>query len=259
MLDVAASNLRFTNRVALFELGTVFLTPRDGESEPGDLDEDKGLALPLEPRHLAIVLSGPRTQGTWQPAATTLLDFYDLKGIVEEMVAGLHVRDVSFTAANHPMFHPGRAAQLRIGETQVGIFGELHPLTREKWELPPQPVLVGEFDLEAVLPHMDERFIIKPISRYPVIVQDIALIVDENVNAAPVEALIRQTGGALLNDVKLFDIYRGAPLPEAKKSLAYTLTFQALDHVLSDSDVGKVRDKIVRRLEREVGAELRSG
>ena len=147
---------------------------------------------------------------------------------------------------------------MKIGDESVGVFGELHPVVRERWELPNQAVLVGEFDLEKILAHTDARFIVKPISRYPVIVQDIALIVDENVEAARVEGLIRQTGGALLNQVKLFDVYRGAPLAQNKKSLAYNLTFQALDHVLSDAEAGKLREKIVRRLERELGAQLRS-
>src|SRR5581483_1280749 len=102
-------------------------------------------------------------------------------------------------------------------------------------------------------------FIVEPISRYPVVVQDIALTVDSAVPAAEVEHLIRQTGGALLADARLFDVYRGEPLPPGKKSLAYTLTFQALDRVLSDGEAAKLRDKIVNRLKREVGAELRSG
>lgn len=281
MLDIAAANLRYTPHLAVFEIGTAFLTRREGETEPGDLPEDAGLAIPLEPRRLALILSGPRTEKTWQltephagqsdsktdghtvmgrrHADTSPTDFFDLKGIVEELLAGLHVREAEFTAVNHPMLHPGRAAVLRVGGENVGVFGELHPVVRARWELPDQAVLVGEFDLDRILSYTDSRFIVKPISRYPVIVQDIALLVDENVQAARVEALIRQTGGALLNHVALFDVYRGAPLAADKKSLAYTLTFQALDHVLSDNEVAKLRDKIVRRLEREVGAELRSG
>lgn len=285
MLDIAASNLRAaslrnTPRAAMFEVGAVFLTRRQGETEEGDLAQDQEFALPLEPRRLALILSGPRAEKTWQmtrhhtkehdskseeyremmrQAGETPMDFFDLKGIVEDLLAGLHINDAQFAPISHPMFHPGRAATLRLGEENVGVLGELYPLVREKWELPNQAVLVGEFDLEAILAHTQERYIVKPISRYPVIVQDIALIVDENIEAARVEMLIRQTGGALLNNVRLFDVYRGAPLPPEKKSLAYTLTFQALDHVLSDSDAAKVRERIVRRLEREVGATLRSG
>ncbi len=259
MLDIAASNLRYANRAAFFEIGNVFLTRRAGENDSRELPEDQAFSLPLEPRRLAIILTGPRARATWQPADTTPMDFFDLKGIVEDMLAGLHVRDADFTPIAHPMLFPGRAAALCIGDSTVGVFGELHPLVRANWALPEHAVLVGEFDLDAILARTDARFIVKPISRYPVIVQDIAVLVDEQVEAARVQALIVQTGGALLNSVKLFDVYRGAPLPSGKKSLAYTLTFQALDHVLSDVEAGKLREKIVRRLEREVGAELRSG
>lgn len=259
ILDIAASNLRYTARIALFEIGNVFLKRNAGEHEAGDLPEDADVPLPLEPRRLGLILSGPRADKSWQPADTTPMDFFDLKGIVEEVLTGLHVPEASFAATTHPMLHPGRAAELKIGGQSVGVLGELHPVVRERWELPNQAVLVGEFDLDAILAQTEERFLVKPISRYPVIVQDIALIVDEQVAAAQVEGLIRQTGGALLTGVQLFDVYRGAPLAADKKSLAYTLTFQALDHVLSDADAGKLREKIVRRLERELGAQLRSG
>ena len=271
MLDIAASNLRHTNRIAFFEIGQVFLQRAENLSAPDELPEDTPFALPLEPRRLGVVMTGPCTEATWQltqakpskngqsqPTDFAPLDFYDLKGVIEELTNGLHLREVSYTATSHPMLHPGRAAVVRVGGESVGVIGELHPLVRERWELPAQPVLVGEFDLEAVLKGMDARFLIKPISRYPAVVQDIALIVDENIEAARVEGLIRQTGAALLNKVRLFDVYRGEPLPQGKKSLAYTLTFQALDHVLSDQDAAKLRDKIVGRLKRELGAELRT-
>lgn len=276
MLEVAASNLRHARRVALFEIGSVFLPRRRGETQAGDVPEDA--SLPVEPRRLAVVLAGPRDAETWhmaqsptnagldskedrgtqQQTDTSLMDFYDLKGILEVLATGLHIRDLSFAAISHPMLHPGRAAELRIGPENVGVFGELHPLVREKWELPARSVLVGEFDLEKILERTDSRFIVKPISRYPAVIQDIALVVDEIVESARVEQLIRQTGGTLLTDARLFDVYRGAPLSQGKKSLAYTLTFQALDRVLSDADAVKLRDKIVARLTRELGAELRS-
>src|SRR5207253_1478138 len=124
-----------------------FLTRRPGESEPGDLPEDKGLPLPLEPRRLGFIVSGPRDEPTWQTSAnadTSPMDFYDLKGVIEDMLAGLHVRSADFAAAPHPMLHPGRAAVLKLGETNVGVLGELHPVVSERWELPNQPILVGE-------------------------------------------------------------------------------------------------------------------
>lgn len=269
LLDIAAANLRYTNRLALYEIGPVFLQRLPGEQDAGELPEDREFALPLEKRRLGIILTGAREEAMWRESSvgtskseavdTAPMNFFDLKGIIEALVDGLHVPGTSYTALSHPMLHPGRAAVLRIDNTDIGVFGELHPLVREKWELPAQPVLIGEFDLDAILERMDGRFIIKPISRYPAVVQDIALEVDESVAAARVEALILQTGGAPLRQARLFDIYRGEPLLPGKKSLAYRLTFQALDHGLTDTEAAKLRDKIVQRLAREVGAGLRAG
>jgi phenylalanyl-tRNA synthetase beta chain len=259
-LEVLASNLRFVNRAALFEIGKVYLKRLDGEGETADeLPEDHSAQLPLEKRRLAIVMTGPREQPSWMDANTVPMDFFDLKGVAEEFVRGLHLSGVSYKATGNAIFHPGRSAVMRIGETEVGVLGELHPVARERFDLPPQAVLVSEFDLEAILTQTERSFRVKPLSRYPAVVQDIALIVDEGVSGARVEELIRQAGGSSLAQVRLFDLYRGEPLAPSKKSLAYRLTFQALDRVLADDDAAAIRERIVNRLKRELGAELRSG
>jgi phenylalanyl-tRNA synthetase beta chain len=187
------------------------------------------------------------------------MDLFDLKGILEDLTAGLHIDAATFAPSPHPMFHPGRGAVMSLDGAPVGVLGELHPIVRERWELPAQPVMIGEFDLEAILDRTDARFLVKPLSRFPVVMQDIALVVDESIPAARVAELIHQTGGSLLAQLRLFDVYRGEPLPAGTKSLAYNLTFQAPDRVLSDKDAAKLRDKIVMRLVRELGAQLRSG
>jgi phenylalanyl-tRNA synthetase beta chain len=258
VLDIVASNLRYADRAALFEIGKVYLARTDGETSADDLPEDRAARLPLEKRRLTIAMTGPRDGVTWNNQDSVPMDFYDLKGVVEEFADGLQLRDVTFVVSSHPSFHPGRAAALWLGGREVGVFGELHPVVREKLDLPAQTVLVGEFDLDAILGQVETLYRIEPISRYPAVVQDIALIVDESVAAARVEELIRQTGGALLTRLQLFDVYRGEPLPPGKKSLAYRLTFQAFDRGLSDTDAAKIREKIVGRLRRELGAELRS-
>src|SRR5581483_6982144 len=126
MLDIAASNLRHTNRIAFFEIGQVFLQRAENLSAPDELPEDTPFALPLEPRRLGVVMTGPCTEATWQltqakpskngqsqPTDFAPLDFYDLKGVIEELTNGLHLREVSYTATSHPMLHPGRAAVVR--------------------------------------------------------------------------------------------------------------------------------------------------
>jgi phenylalanyl-tRNA synthetase beta chain len=259
-LEVLASNLRFANRAALFEIGKVYLKRLDREGITADeLPEDQDARLPFEKTRLAIVMTGPREQQNWSNADTLPMDFFDIKGVVEELARSLHLRGVDYAATDSVIFHPGRAALVRLGEVEVGVIGELHPVVRERFDLPPQAVLVGEFDLEAILNPAEGAFRVKPLSRYPVVVQDIALIVEENVAGARVEELIHQTGGTSLAQVRLFDLYRGDPLPPGRKSLAYRLAFQAPDRGLTDADAAVIREKIVNRLKRELGAELRSG
>ncbi len=264
LLDLTAANLRYRPRVAVFEIGPVFwmrgaddaLLPREVATE---LPEDKGIRLPLERRRLAIVLTGARGEIAWQGADTTPVDFYDLKGVVETLLAGLHLTNASFVASSNPLFHPGRGAQVKVGDVVIGEFGELHPVVRdaERFDLPAQAVLVGEFDLDALFACVTAAYKTTALSRYPGVAQDLALIVDENVPADRVHALIAQTGGALLQRATLFDVYRGDQIAQGKKSLAYALTFQSADRTLSDADASKVREKIVARLKREIGAEVR--
>jgi phenylalanyl-tRNA synthetase beta chain len=120
------------------------------------------------------------------------------------------------------------------------------------------PMLLAELDLERLWRVIPAGLEVKPVPQYPAVYQDIALVMDDTVPAAEVRRLIVQTGGRLLADVRLFDAYRGEQLPAGKKSLAYALSFQAPDRTLTDKDANKLRTKIVRRLEWEIGAKLRS-
>ena len=264
MLRLVAANMRYRARVAAFELGLVFL-PRGAEDEllprekAAEIPEDAGIALPLERRRLCIALTGPRQDVSWHSADATPMDLFDLKGVVEAMLGGLHLSHAAFVASDHPLYHPGRAAALKIDGQEVGVFGELHPLLREKFDLPAQAVLIGEFDLDALLARVDMSYTVASPSRYPAVAQDLALIVDENIPADRVHALIVQTGGNLLARAVLFDVYHGDQIPRGKKSLAYALSFQAADRTLSDADATKVREKIAARLKREIGAEVRGG
>lgn len=260
LLDLASANLRYRSRIALFEIGNVYLKRNAGESllpreAASELPEDK--ELPLERRRLGIVLTGPREELSWSRADTALVDFFDLKGMLEALLGQLHITGATYVPANSMVFHPGRAAMLVLDGETIGAFGEVHPFLREKLDLPAQAVLMGEFDLDLMLARMTEAFSTRPLSRYPAVVQDLAVVVDEATPAEQVYNLVRQTGGELLQRAVLFDVYRGVPIPEGKKSLAYALTFQASDRTLSDADASKLRDKIVNRLRNTVGAELR--
>ncbi len=244
LLNTARNNLRFADRVAIFEVGRIFI-PRPDE------------VLPAEPRRLAAVMIGPREAATWLGHDAAPLGFFDIKGIAEALVARLRLADVKWERGQHPALHPGRTARLVAGGREIGLVGELHPQVRAAFDLPEQPVALLELDLDALLAGWTDAHEMADLSSQPPIYEDLALLVDDAVPAAEVADLIRQAGGKLLTDVRLFDVYRGGQVPAGKKSLAYALTYQAPDRTLTDEDTKKLRGKIVARLERELGASLR--
>ncbi len=181
----------------------------------------------------------------------------------------MHIENVHYLPFHYPSFHPGKSARVVItretsaqteaGDSQsLGVIGELHPLLRENYDLPETPVLVAELDLQAILQAMPEDYAVEVVSTYPPVLEDLAIIVDEEVPAEQVAQVIRQAGGKTLARLTLFDVYRGGQIGAGKKSLAYSLTYQAADRTLTDPDVQQLRQKIIRRLEQELGAKLRS-
>lgn len=140
----------------------------------------------------------------------------------------------------------------------VGVMGELHPLVRESFYLPAQPICALEFDLDNLLLAWGTPRTLVPISAHPPVYEDLAVVVDEDVPAVRVRDLIAQTGAPLVRSVVMFDVYRGEQAGAGQKSLAYRLTYQADDRTLTDREVAKLRAKIIRRLERELSATLRS-
>ncbi len=243
VLDVLERNQRLDDSLAFFEIGPVFI-PSDGP-------------LPDEPHELALVMQGARREPAWDDARPPQLDFFDLKGVLEALLADLQLGPARFEPLrDHPFFHPGKAARMIVQEQEIGLFGQLHPLVQDACELDKAPVLAALIDLDGLL-NAAPRRAIRPISPFPPVLEDIALVVDEEIPAGQVEALIRQTGGKLLADVRLFDVYRGEKIGAGKKSLAYSLTYQAPDRTLTDKDAAKLRKKIIKRLERELGAQLR--
>jgi len=144
-----------------------------------------------------------------------------------------------------------------LGKTQIGVMGELHPQAKEKYDLLDAPLLAADFDIAAIINAVPALFDVSSIPSQPPMLEDIALILDESIPAKDVEALIRQTGGRSVTNVRLFDIYRGEQIGTGKKSLAYSLTYQHPERTMTDKDANKLRNKIVKRLERELGAQLR--
>lgn len=244
VLEIAERNARIRPRLAVFEINPVFL-PKAGQD------------LPDEARRLVLALSGPRALPDWAGADCTPMDFFDLKGILERTLRGLHIEDLHYETGSHPSFHPGKCADVYAGEQHIGVMGELHPLVQGNYALLDTPLLAAEFDMAVLSAAVPTLFKVTSIPQQPPMLEDIALIVDESLPAAKIEHLIWQTGGETLTNVRLFDIYRGEQIGAGKKSLAYSLTYQDPERTLTDKDAAKLRNKIVKRLERELGAQLR--
>ncbi len=193
VLEVAEKNAR-AESIAMFEVGSIF--------EPVKND------LPNEPRKLAIVMTGARIASAWDVKDSPAFDFYDMKGRIELLLAGLRFTDIVYAEADAStsltssrssfgsayQLHPGKSAEVKVSGQVVGVFGELHPLAKEKYEFGDAPVIVAEFDLEK-LRTLNPSYGITPVSEFPPMYEDIAIILDESVAASTVEALIRQTGG----------------------------------------------------------------
>ena len=244
MLETLRTNSRYRQRMALFEIGRVYLP-------------QPGAELPLEQRRLAIALTGTVLPASWYDGeAPPHFGLGHLKGIAETLVQRLHVPGVHFVAVPHPSLHPARSATLQLVDTTLGIMGEVHPQVCERFDLPEQAVALLELNLDMLLahrrPHRYQR-----ISRFPAALQDMALVVDADIPAQTVQETLRAAGGDLLRQVELFDLYQGEQIPAEKKSLAYALTFQAEDRSLTEDEVLQLYHRIQQHAAATLGAELR--
>ncbi len=245
LLETLAYNQRFTDRQALFEIGRVYL-PRPDQERPD------------EPTRIGIALMGPRQLESVWGADTQPMDYYDLKGIIEVLCTHMHLSEITFEhLTDHPTFGP-RAARVILDGRPIGVLGEVHPQVREAFDLPRVPVCLAELELAPFITAYRRGHRITPISPHPPVKEDLAVIVDEQVPAAQVASVIRRAGGPLVVHVALFDLYRGPNIPQGKKSLAFHITYQALERTLKDEEVARIRRRIIRALEQELGAQLRT-
>jgi phenylalanyl-tRNA synthetase beta chain len=185
------------------------------------------------------------------------MDFFDLKGVIAELMEGLHV-DFHIEPIEHPTFHPGKCARLLIGDHQVGIFGEVHPLVHEHYDFSSNPVMAADINLDLLISLIPERYDMQPVPAFPPVLEDLALVVEENIPAERVAEVIKLGAGRIVTNITLFDVYRSEQIGKGKKSLAYSLTYQSVDKTLTDNDVAQVRGRIIRQLEQDLGARLRA-
>lgn len=244
VLEIVEHNARSRDSIMIFEIGPVY-------------HYQDAKTLPEEPQQLVLAMAGHKDEPAFDRQDDQMMDFYDLKGAVEQVLQGAHI-PAGFEPGEAPAWHPGKCARVLAQGKELGHFGELHPLVAGQFDFAGKTVLAAVFDLEALLELMPVRQETQAVPAYPPILEDIAMIIDETTPAGKVETTICQTGGALLTAVRLFDVYHGEQVGQGRKSLAYSLTYQAMDRTLTDKDAAAIRQRIIKALETDLGAKIRS-
>ena len=252
LLDAARHNAsRGRSSLGLFESAHVYRGAAGTLSVNGDVPA-RGSTPAAERHHIGALLTGQHG-GSWRTKPHDS-DYYAVKGLLEALLESARL-DWWVEPGERPFLHPGRAATVLAGdERKLGWIGELHPLVAREWDLESGAAFEIDYDLLAEL--APEVIHYEPISTFPAVMQDIAVVVDEDVPAADVVAAVRAGGGDLLEQVSLFDLYRGEQVGESKKSLALRLQFRAPDRTLTDEEVAERRAAIERELA-EIGGRLR--
>ncbi|MBE3581456.1 MAG: phenylalanine--tRNA ligase subunit beta [Thermoanaerobacteraceae bacterium] len=242
LLEVAARNAhRKVMPVAIYELGRVFLPGRD--------------ELPEEPLRLAGLVMGSLDRGWAWPRQE--MDFYYLKGILEEILERAGLPEVRFKASTAwPFLHPGRSAALWVRDVNLGFLGEVHPDVLEAYDLP-QRACVFEVDWDRALDLAETSPVYEPLPRFPAVERDLAVVVAEETAADQVQDIIVGAAGEMLRACRLFDVYRGEQIAPGFKSLAYALTFQRGDRTLTEEEVHTALNRIEEELAKKLGATLR--
>ena len=256
VLESLQSNIRHHERVAIFELGSVYIV---GEQEAGHVSEPGDDVLPNELPRVTLAMTGASSAQSWRTAKSAPMDFYELKGVVEALLNGIHgTAPAGFVPIAHPSLYPGRAAAVEVSGQRIGIFGELHPQVRAEWNLPDQPVLIADLDIRALRAISQDLAQARDVMRFPLITEDLAVVVDEAISGAQVEQTIKRAGGNLLRSITLFDVFRGEQVGAGKKSMAYSLSYQSSERVLTMADIEKPRTKIIKSLEGQLGGAIRA-
>ncbi len=256
MLAAAAHNLaRGAERVAIFESGRVYLpeAPPDQGGPLGGRFAGIRHSPVAEPHRIAAVLIGELAGAGWRRAGA-VADFYDAKGLIELLAAGLGV-SLAFESEPRPFLHPGRAAAVLSGGEPIGWVGELHPGVLDRIDA--RSGAAFELDVEPLVAAAtagEERY--EDVTTHPAVAEDIAVVADAGVGAERIRTTILDAGGELLGGAVVFDVYEGEQVPAGRRSLALRLEFRAPDRTLTDAEVADVRADIVAALE-GIGAVLR--
>lgn len=233
MMEALARNYSRNNEEArLFEIGKVYMS-KENENE-----------VPEERNVLTIGLYGD-------------VDYLNLKGVVENIAEHLGVERLNFTReSENPTFHPGKTACISIRKELLGVLGEVHPDVAENYGIE-ERCYIAELNMDVLFANANLNKVYKVLPKFPAVTRDMALLLDDAILVQEIEDIILKQGGKMVEKVKLFDVYKGKQIPEGKKSVAYSILYRLENKTLTDEEVNKVHDKIVRTLENRLGAQLR--
>ncbi len=241
LLENASTNLaRKNENLEFYEMGAVFYPAESG--------------LPLERIRIGAVVCG-HSDVNWTRHRVEM-DFFYLKGIVENLLWKLGLEDCEFVVAKDFSYHPGRSAVLKYYGDELGIIGEVHPLVLHNYDIK-QRCCAFELDVEKLFAHKRTRLMVDKIARYPAVERDIAVVLADEVTAAAALKAIRDAEKELLKDVVVFDLYSGEQVAVGYKSMAFRMTFQSMERTLTDNDINSSVNRIVDRLQKDFKAELR--
>jgi phenylalanyl-tRNA synthetase beta chain len=243
LLDIARHNsAQGTSTLRLFEAGAVFLPRGDGQ-------------LPREPYHVGALLSGTVRPSTWRDQDPGQADFFAANGVLKGLLDALRA-DWRVQAAHRPFLHPGRAADVLVGDAVVGWLGEIHPQVAAEWDLD-QTLAAFELDLDSV-PEIPTA-LYEDVTTFPEVREDLAVVVPDEIPAARVIEVVRRSGAPLLQSAEVFDVYREPErLGRGNVSLAVRLRYRAPDRTLTDQEVAAKREAIIAALGDEVGGKVRA-
>ena len=239
MLESLMHNLNHRNETAsLYELYKVYLPKLNDD---GTVNPEQ---LPDEPHVLTLGYYGR-------------LSFFEFKGVIEKILEGCRIADISFEpVTDNPSYHPGRCARILSGETEIGVFGTIHPLVAKKYGTGAE-ILAAELNVDLMFANVAPENVYHPLPKYPASTRDIAVLCDDVIPVAHMQKAIEKAVGTILESVSLFDVYRGKNIPEGKKSVAYSLKLRRSDRTLTDSECDEAMNKAISTLEEKFAAKLR--
>lgn len=216
---------------------------------------EKAEELAKEDIKVGIILAGENDKTLWNPKPVHY-DFYDLKGIVEEVFSKLKFQSFSIKRSVQTEFHPGRSADVFVGKEYIGSFGEIHPDVLENFGLDKKTILVAEFNIELIKKYINKPFVYQGIVKYPAVPRDLALVMNENILVGDVLKTIEKIDKKV-EKVELFDIYQGIGVEPGKKSVAISILLRDDSKTLEEKEINDIIDKILAKMKKDYMAELR--